>query len=99
MNLAKIVSPEILLTNFFEAVVDTLRTRGVGILHLNQMTMTYELLALQLDPNRRDGEGRWRMGGGVEEKEGGSEVGQRKEERVGCSNEARHSRRRVPACL
>ena len=42
------------------------------------MKMTYELLALQLDPNRRDGERRWRMDGGVEEKEGGSKAGRRK---------------------
>ena len=94
----KIVSPEVLRLGFFEVVVDTLCTRRVGTLNF-KMKVTYELLALQLDPNRRDGERRWRRGGGVEEKEGGSEVGQRKEERVGCSNEARHSRRRVPACL
>ena len=41
----------------------------------NKMKKTYELLAIQLDPNRQDGEGRWRMDGGVEE-EGRSEVGQ-----------------------
>ena len=40
--------------------------------------MTYELLALQLDPNRRHGERIWRMDGGVEEKEGGTEAGRRK---------------------
>ena len=40
--------------------------------------MTYELLVLQLDPNRRDGEGTWRMDGRVAEKEGGSEAGRRK---------------------
>ena len=53
-------------------------TRRVGILHLNKTKMAYELLALQLDPNRRDREGTWRMDGGVEEKEGGSEAGRRK---------------------
>ena len=72
---------------------------------------------MQLDPNRRDGEGRWRMNGGVEARQGGgseageeagSEVERTKEERkeearqgggreVGPLNEARHSRRRVPA--
>ena len=45
------------------------------------MEITYEPRALQLDPNRRDGGGRWRMGSGVEEKVearqvGGSEAGE-----------------------
>ena len=69
------------------------------ISYLNQIIMTYELLVLELDPNRRDGEGAWRMDDRVEEKEGGSETGEeggseagrRKEERVGPSNQARHS--------
>ena len=40
--------------------------------------------ALQLDP-----EGRWRMDGGDEGKEGGSVTGRMKEQRVGPSNEAK----------
>ena len=61
---------------FFEVVVDTLCTRRVGTLNF-KMKVTYELLALQLDPNRRDGEGRWRMNGGVEARQGGgSEAGE-----------------------
>ena len=39
-----------------------------GYLVLKSNNMTYELLALQLDPNREDGEGRWKMDGEVEEK-------------------------------
>ena len=42
------------------------------------MKIAYELLALQPDPNRRDGEGRWMMDGGVEVKEDGNEAGRRK---------------------
>ena len=49
-----------------------------GHLLLNQTKTTYERLALKLHPNRRDREGRWRMDGGVEEKEGGSEAGRGK---------------------
>ena len=64
--------------SFFETVVETHCTRRVGILYLNNIKMTYELLVLQLDPNRRDGEGTWRMDGRVAEKEGGSEAGRRK---------------------
>ena len=51
-------------------------TSGHVILEPNEIT--YKPLALQLDPNHRDGEGRWKMDGGVEEKEGGNEAGQRK---------------------
>ena len=71
--------------------------------------MTYDLLALQLDPNRLNGEGGGSEAGEErgseaertkqERKGGGSEAGQSKEERVGLSNEARHSCRRVPAWL
>ena len=50
----------------------------MGILYLNQMKMTYELHALQFDPNLRDGEGTRKMDDGMEEKEGGSEAGRRK---------------------
>ena len=67
----------------------TLCTRRAG--DLNQMKLTYELLALQLDPNRRDGKGTWRMDGGVAARqgrgteaageEGGSEADRTKEER------------------
>ena len=39
----------------------------MGILHLNHMKMACQLLALQLDPNRRDEERTWRMDGGVKE--------------------------------
>ena len=39
-----------------------------GHLALSSNEITYELLALQLDPNREDGEGRWKMDGEVEEK-------------------------------
>ena len=42
------------------------------------MQMTYELFTLQLDPNRRDGKGRWRMDGEMEEEKDESEAGQRK---------------------
>ena len=41
-----------------------------GHLALSSNEITYELLALQLDPNREDGEGRWKMDGEVEEKGG-----------------------------
>ena len=50
----------------------------MGILYLYQMKIAYELLALQLDPNRRAGVGRWMMDGGVEEEDGGTEEGRRK---------------------
>lgn len=42
--------------SFFEAVVDidTHCTRRVDILYLDQMKITYQLLALQLDRNRGD---------------------------------------------
>ena len=66
--------------------------------------MTYELLVLELDPNRRDGEGRLRMDGGVEE-EGKMRQGRKNEARQGGGREGRpfergkHSRRRVPAWL
>ena len=50
-------------------------TSGHLILKSN---VTYELLVLQLGPNRRDGEGTWRMDGRVEEKQRGSEAGRRK---------------------
>ena len=39
-----------------------------------KMTYSYELHALQIDPNHRGGKGTWRM----EEKQGGSEAGRRK---------------------
>ena len=32
-----------------------MRTHGVGTLCLNEKNMTYQMLALQLDPNRQDG--------------------------------------------
>ena len=70
LNRVKIVSPEVLRLGFFEVVVNTLCTRRVGTLNF-KMKVTYELLALQLDPNRRDGEGRWRMNGGVEARQRG----------------------------
>ena len=53
--------------SLFEAVVDTLCKKRLGILYLNQMKMMLALLALQLDPNRRDEERTWRMDGGVKE--------------------------------
>ena len=63
----------------FEAVVDTNFVRDARASYASkQNKLTYELIALQLDPNRRNGESRWTMDGGVEEKEGGSEAGRRK---------------------
>ena len=45
---------------------------------------------MQLDPNRRDGEGTsWSMGGRVEEKEGGSKAGRRKWGRRGRGKRGR----------
>ena len=58
------------------------------------MKMAYELLALQLDPNRRDGEGRRRMDGGVEENEAGSETARRKRGREEGGSEADGRRRK-----
>ena len=65
--------------SFTEAVVDTKCTRRVGILCFNQMKMTYQLLALQLDPTRRDG---WEVGDGRERgREGGTKRGSAEEVR------------------
>ena len=44
---------------------------------MNQMKMIYQLLALQLDPNRRDG-GEMEDGQGEEGEEGESDAGRRK---------------------
>ena len=82
-------------------MVDTDCTRRVVISYFNQMKTT-KRVALQLDPNRRDGEGRLRMDGGVEE-EGKMRQGRKNEARQGGGREGRpfergkHSRRRVPA--
>ena len=55
----KIVSPVILDMSFVEAVVDTHCVRDESAYYPK---VTSKQLALQIDPNRRDGEGRWRMG-------------------------------------
>ena len=51
----KIGSPVILHMSFLEAVVDALCTRRAHTSYFNQITSAYPLLALQLDPNHRDG--------------------------------------------
>ena len=64
---------------FFEAVVDIRCVRDEWTSYtLVKMKMTHELLALQLDPNGRDGDGGWRIDVGMEEKEGGSDAERRK---------------------
>ena len=95
LNRVKLVSPEILHMSFFEAVVDTLCTRRVGILLLAQMkSRTSCLLCNSTRIARMErGDGRWtvrwkrsrvkaRQGGGSEAgEEAGSEVERTKEER------------------
>ena len=50
----------------------------MGTLYLNQMKITYKLLAVQLDPSRRNG-------GEMEEEQGGGREGRRTQGREGGS--------------
>ena len=96
----KIYYQEILDTSFFEAVVDTQCLRRVGTLYLNQMNITYELLALQLDTNRRDGEkmedrrwggreGEWKGGRNEEVRQGRKEESRQEERKEGGTEAGR----------